>query len=107
MLSVIRELAEEAERHSSDSEPLGDLLVELVRHGEDAVARTPEQLDILREAGVVDAGGSGLVELLRGVPGAVTGHALPAAPAAEAPAGVVSAGAWDKDEEPEEPGEEQ
>jgi uncharacterized protein len=88
MLSVIRELAEEAERHTADSEPLGELLVELVRHGEDAVARTPEQLDVLREAGVVDAGGAGLVELLRGLAGAVTGAAPPAAPAAEAPAGV-------------------
>jgi len=73
MLTVIRELAEEAERRAGDPEPLGDLLVELVRHGEGAVARTPAQLDILREAGVVDAGGAGLVELLRGVAAAVTG----------------------------------
>jgi DAK2 domain fusion protein YloV len=81
MLSVIRELAEEAERRAAGPEPLGRLLVELVRHGEEAVARTPEQLEVLREAGVVDAGGAGLVELLRGLAGAVTGEALPAAPA--------------------------
>jgi DAK2 domain fusion protein YloV len=80
MLSVIRELAEEAERRAQELEPLGDLLVELVRHGEEAVARTPEQLGVLREAGVVDAGGAGLVELLRGLAGAVTGEAVPAAP---------------------------
>jgi uncharacterized protein len=80
MLSVIRELAEEAERRAAESDPLGDLLVELVRHGEDAVARTPEQLDVLREAGVVDAGGAGLVELLRGVAGAVSGESVPEAP---------------------------
>jgi hypothetical protein len=88
MLSVIRELAEEAERRAPGAEPLGALLVELVRHGDEAVARTPEQLDILREAGVVDAGGAGLVELLRGLAGAVTGEALPAAPAEEAPSGA-------------------
>jgi uncharacterized protein len=88
MLSVVRELAEEAERHADDSEPLGELLVDLVRHGEEAVARTPEQLDVLREAGVVDAGGAGLVELLRGLAGAVTGEAVPAAPTAVAPVGV-------------------
>jgi DAK2 domain fusion protein YloV len=80
MLSVIRELAEEAERRTADPESLGELLVELVRHGEDAVARTPDQLDVLREAGVVDAGGAGLVELLRGLAGAVSGEALPPAP---------------------------
>ena len=80
MLSVIRELAEEAERHAVEPRPLGDLLVELVRHGEEAVARTPEQLDVLREAGVVDAGGAGLVALLRGLAGAVSGELVPAAP---------------------------
>jgi len=88
MLTVIRELAEEAERHSAESGPTGKLLVDLVRHGEEAVARTPEQLEILREAGVVDAGGAGLVELLRGLAGAVTGEAMPAAPAVEAPTGI-------------------
>ncbi|HEY1564578.1 MAG TPA: DAK2 domain-containing protein [Gaiellaceae bacterium] len=81
MLSVIRGLAEEAERHEGEAGPLGDLLVELVRHGEETVARTPEQLDVLREAGVVDAGGAGLVELLRGLAGAVSGDVPPAAPA--------------------------
>ena len=80
MLSVIRELAEEAERRAGEPGTLGDLLVELVQHGEEAVARTPEQLDVLREAGVVDAGGAGLVELLRGLTGAVTGEMVPAAP---------------------------
>jgi hypothetical protein len=88
MLSVIRELAEEAERRAAEPEPLGELLVDLVRHGEEAVARTPEQLDILREAGVVDAGGAGLVELLRGLTGAVTGEAVPSAPVTTAPVGV-------------------
>ena len=81
MLSVIRELAEEAERRSAAPASIGELLVDLVRHGEDAVARTPEQLDVLREAGVVDAGGAGLVELVRGLAAAVNGEALPAAPA--------------------------
>jgi uncharacterized protein len=88
MLSVVRELAEEAEERAADREPLGDLLVELVRRGEEAVARTPEQLDVLREAGVVDAGGAGLLELLRGLAGVVSGQAVPASPAAAAPLGV-------------------
>ena len=51
-----------------------------MRRGEDAVARTPEQLEVLREAGVVDAGGAGLVELLRGVAAAVSGEPVPEAP---------------------------
>ena len=83
MLSVIRELAEEAESRSNGGAPLGDLLVELVRRGEEAVARTPEQLAVLREAGVVDAGGAGLLELVRGVASAVSGEVVPAAPPAD------------------------
>jgi DAK2 domain fusion protein YloV len=80
MLSVIRELAEEAESRAGEGGALGDLLVELVRRGEEAVARTPEQLQVLREAGVVDAGGAGLLELVRGVAAAVAGEAVPEAP---------------------------
>jgi DAK2 domain fusion protein YloV len=77
MLTVVRELADEAERRAVESAPVAQLLVELVRRGEDAVARTPEQLAVLREAGVVDAGGAGLVELLRGVASAVAGEEVP------------------------------
>ncbi len=77
MLSVIRELAEEAEARVQEGPALGDLLVELVRRGELAVARTPEQLQVLRDAGVVDAGGAGLLELVRGVAATVSGEPLP------------------------------
>jgi fatty acid kinase len=80
MLSVVRELAEEAESRADTSAPLGELLIDLVRRGEEAVARTPEQLEVLRAAGVVDAGGAGLVELLRGVAAAVAGEPVPEAP---------------------------
>ena len=80
MLTVIRELAEEAEARASPDLPVGDLLRALVRHGEDALARTPQQLAILRDAGVVDAGGAGLLELVRGLASAVTGEKLPELP---------------------------
>jgi DAK2 domain fusion protein YloV len=76
MLTVIRALAEAAER-STSLEPR-DLLAELVERGEEAVARTPEQLDVLREAGVVDAGGAGLVELVRGLAAAAAGETVAA-----------------------------
>src|SRR5438067_12767377 len=65
MLTVIREMAEEAE--SARLAHLPDLLAQVVARGEDALARTPELLDVLREAGVVDAGGAGLVEIARGI----------------------------------------
>src|SRR4051794_23589394 len=79
ILTVARALAEEAERLAPDAPRLEELLPALVRHGDAAVARTPEQLPLLREAGVVDAGAAGLVEALRGIAAAVTGEPIPAA----------------------------
>jgi DAK2 domain fusion protein YloV len=79
MLSVIRELAEEAEAQAPSHPALPELLVQLVRRGEEAVARTPEQLQVLKDAGVVDAGGAGLLELMRGVAAVVTGQPIPEA----------------------------
>jgi uncharacterized protein len=83
MLSVIRELAEEAEHQAANGRPpMPELLRTLVERGESAVARTPEQLQVLRDAGVVDAGGAGLLELVRGVAAAVRGEPLPEPPPA-------------------------
>jgi DAK2 domain fusion protein YloV len=79
MLTVIREVAEAGEAHRDD--PLPELLAALVERADDAVARTPEHLDVLRDAGVVDAGGAGLAEILRGVVAAATGQRPPQAPA--------------------------
>ena len=81
MLSVIRELAEEAENGTADAADNVAFLEALVRRGEEAVARTPEQLAVLREAGVVDAGGAGLLEIVRGLALTAAGVALPEAPA--------------------------
>jgi uncharacterized protein len=80
MLSVIRELAEEAEdpRHAVLA-PL-PFFQALVQRGEEALARTPEQLAVLREAGVVDAGGAGLLEIVRGVTATLAGEPAPEVP---------------------------
>jgi len=55
MLTVIREMAEEAELPDVRSLPVADALARALARGEDAVERTPEMLDKLRESGVVDA----------------------------------------------------
>ena len=57
-----------------------ELFRALVERGEDALARTPEQLAVLREAGVVDAGGAGLLEIVRGLAAALAGEPAPEAP---------------------------
>ena len=80
MLTVIREMAEESERKEHRGARPNDLLRAVLARGEDAVARTPELLDVLRNAGVVDAGGAGLVEIARGMVHGATGEELPEAP---------------------------
>jgi uncharacterized protein len=83
MLTAIRVLAETAE--SEQDRPVAELLQLLVGRGEQAVAQTRDQLDVLREAGVVDAGAAGLVELLRGIASTVAGQPLPESPRVEEP----------------------
>jgi uncharacterized protein len=84
MLTVFREMAHSLTRQlahlSADKQRLGadvseeqqdailaEVLERAIADGERAVARTPEQLAVLRESGVVDAGGHGLVLILAGV----------------------------------------
>jgi uncharacterized protein len=82
MLTVFREMAHSISRRLAHMDEtrlpanatpaqqdalLAELLESAVRDGEAAVARTPEQLEILRESGVVDAGAYGLVVILAGV----------------------------------------
>ncbi len=71
MLTAIRELAEEAEA--------GGDLAAVVARGDDCVLRTRGMLPVLTEAGVVDAGAAGLVEIVRGIAGVLAGKPLPEA----------------------------
>jgi DAK2 domain fusion protein YloV len=80
ILTVIREMAEEGETEAALALPPAEFLAAVVARGEDALARTPTMLDVLGEAGVVDAGGAGLVEIARGVALALAGEPLPEAP---------------------------
>ncbi|HWJ31373.1 MAG TPA: DAK2 domain-containing protein [Gaiellaceae bacterium] len=69
ILTAIRAMAERAEQ--------GGDLAAIVARGDEAVAATQAMLPILAEAGVVDAGATGLVEIVRGIESALTGRALP------------------------------
>jgi DegV family protein with EDD domain len=68
ILSVIRDFAEEVQARIG-ADPGSDFR-SLLEHGlaraERSLADTPKHLDVLRKAGVVDAGGQGFVDMLRG-----------------------------------------
>ncbi|MGH7536259.1 MAG: DAK2 domain-containing protein, partial [Gemmatimonadales bacterium] len=67
ILTVAREAAAAAERAAAETQDIGAFMHRLLEEGEAALARTPELLAVLREAGVVDAGGKGFVRMLEGV----------------------------------------
>jgi DAK2 domain fusion protein YloV len=83
MLTVARDAAQEAVQAAGDGDDLPTMLERIVERSHESVERTPDLLDVLREAGVVDAGGRGLalilegmLRYLRGQPVAVEEHDL-------------------------------
>ena len=66
ILTVARDVAEEAERAAAEPD-VGVFMRRLVARAEASLARTPELLESLKRAGVVDAGAKGFVRFLDGV----------------------------------------
>jgi dihydroxyacetone kinase-like predicted kinase len=78
MLTVARAAAEAAGRRAAETEDVAEVVRAACEGARDAVERTPEQLDILRQAGVVDAGGFGLQIILEGFLRRMRGESLTA-----------------------------
>lgn len=73
ILTVARAAAEAAERAEVDGGDLIRVIESAVTASREALALTPEQLPVLRDAGVVDAGGQGLVVVYEALLEVVTG----------------------------------
>jgi DAK2 domain fusion protein YloV len=86
ILTVAREAADAA-REAGPSQGLVAVLSAARSAAEDALRRTPELLPVLKAAGVVDSGGSGLVLLLDALLHVADGRPLPESPASREPAG--------------------
>ena len=104
MLSAVRAMAHRVAQDLAHMEPqrlgpgvdpeeqdrlLAEVLERALEAGSEAVERGPEQLDVLREAGVVDAGAYGLIVIMAGVIGALRDDALPELVHHTAPPGGV------------------
>ncbi|MEE1443127.1 MAG: DAK2 domain-containing protein [Blautia sp.] len=66
ILTVARGAAEKAMEIAEDCENLENFFADVIAEAEAVLARTPEMLPVLKEAGVVDSGGQGLLEVLKG-----------------------------------------
>ena len=108
MLTVVRAMAHAAAKHLArlsderrrlepgrgeerQDEVLAEVLEVVTTAGQEAVSRTPGQLDVLAEAGVVDAGAHGLVLILAGVVAGLRGEEAPSLDIRERPPARFSA----------------
>ena len=80
MLTVARAAAEAAEAVAGPQARARDVFTAAAAAARDALARTPEQLPVLRDAGVVDAGGRGVSVILDAAETVLTGRRPPVAP---------------------------
>ncbi|MBO5327598.1 MAG: DAK2 domain-containing protein [Clostridia bacterium] len=74
ILTVVRLMSESAQKLASKNKDFVDYLNALIAVGDEALAQTPELLPVLKKAGVVDSGGMGLMTIMRGFLGALTGE---------------------------------
>jgi len=73
MLTVARGGAEKAAQLVSETDDLVYFFKEVITHMESVLEQTPEMLPVLKEAGVVDSGGRGLLEIAKGAYDALLG----------------------------------
>lgn len=77
ILTVIRKIAEKAMEYTEEEVAIDELLHILIKRGEETLDKTPEYLEVLKQAGVVDAGGKGLLCILNGCYDAFIGKEMP------------------------------
>ena len=81
ILTVLRAVRDGALAVASDEATLSEVLQAGLDRGREILAKTPDMLPVLKQAGVVDAGGKGLVYVLEGALQALSGGAKPSSPA--------------------------
>lgn len=67
ILTVAREMASYALNHALTTEDMDELLESTIHHGKEVLEQTPDMLPVLKEAGVVDAGGQGFLYVFEGM----------------------------------------
>ena len=90
ILTVVREVAEVAQRAAVERNDLLYLMEQMVSEARRSVAHTPQLLPVLAEAGVVDAGGQGLFVILEGMLRYMKGEKVVSVASAQAPVDLLA-----------------
>ena len=92
ILTVAKGAAEKALELSEETEDVVTFVEEVIKQAEYVLDQTPEMLPVLKQAGVVDSGGQGLVQVLKGAYDALIGkeidYTIEGAPTGAAPAKI-------------------
>lgn len=75
ILTVAKGMADKALEMASRTDDIEVFAAEVVRHGDYVLNQTPEMLPVLKQAGVVDSGGQGLMQVIKGAFDGLTGKA--------------------------------
>ena len=73
ILTVAKGISDKTAEIAAESDDIESALLTIIEHAEYVLSKTPDMLPVLKEAGVVDSGGQGLVVFLRGMYDALTG----------------------------------
>ncbi len=73
ILTVAKGIARKAAEVALETDDIETALLAIIEYAEHVLSKTPEMLPVLKEAGVVDSGGQGLVVVIRGMYDALTG----------------------------------
>lgn len=96
ILTVASGIAEKASEMAQETDDLEQFIPAVISYAEEVLAKTPDMLPVLKEAGVVDSGGQGLLEVIKGAYDAFLGKEIDySAIAPSAGAGVTKISAED------------
>ena len=76
ILTVASGIAEKAAEMAQETDDLEVFLPAVIKYAEEVLEKTPEMLPVLKEAGVVDSGGQGLLEVIKGAYDAFLGKEI-------------------------------
>ena len=76
ILTVAKGAADKALELADETEDLVYFIDEIIKHADYVLSQTPEMLPVLKQAGVVDSGGQGLMQVLKGAFDSLTGKEI-------------------------------
>lgn len=76
ILTVAKGMSDKAVELVSQTEDLIELFSQVIEHGDYVLSQTPEMLPVLKQAGVVDSGGQGLMQVMKGALDGLLGKEL-------------------------------